>query len=60
MDAEAIRIKQEKLKAELAKMGIHTTEQLNEAIRNTKLDISIMASPDILQNKDNATDNSKL
>lgn len=36
--------KAEKLKAELAKLGIHTEAQLKEAIRKTSLNISLMAA----------------
>ena len=57
MDDKTRILKAQRLKAELAKLGIHTIDQLNEAIKKTKLDISVMADPNILPKKDKATSN---
>ncbi|WP_302297021.1 hypothetical protein [Mitsuokella multacida] len=44
-EIKATHEKAERLKKKLAAMGIHSDAELDEAIKNTKLDISLFVTP---------------
>lgn len=44
-EIKATHEKAERLKKKLAAMGIHNDAELDEAIKNTKLDISLFVTP---------------